>query len=268
MTKTIFCDIDGTLLKHHGDLFAQITEDPELLDGVKDKLTEWDRQGHNIVLVTGRREASREQTEAQLAAVGIFYDQLVMGLGAGERVVINDLKPNSNNIMAHAINVKRNEGINNVDVECVDAESVQQCLRDYKQKIDDQKANELGLSQYRVEKPWGHEVWLELNEFYVYKMIHMKEGFRSSLQSHKFKFESNFVIEGEAEVLLENDDGQMESHFYKAGEGWSVPIGRKHRVIAKTTYTALEVSTPHLDDVIRYEDDTNREDGKITKEHV
>jgi len=29
----------------------------------------------------------------------------------------------------------------------------------------------------------------------------------------------------------------------------------------------MEVSTPHLDDVIRFEDDTNRESGKIKKEH-
>tara|TARA_Y100000296_G_C5175748_1_gene259933 strand:+ start:1325 stop:2128 length:804 start_codon:yes stop_codon:yes gene_type:complete len=265
--KTIFCDIDGTLLKHHGDLFLQITEYPELLDGVKDKLTEWDRKGYNIILVTGRRECSRKETEEQLARVGIFYDQLIMGIGAGERVLINDLKPTVNTTMAHAINIERNEGIKHVDVDDNSAESIRICLQDYQQKINAEKSGQLTLSKYKVSKPWGHEVWLELNNFYVYKMIHMKEGYRSSLQSHKFKFESNFVIEGEAEVLLENDNGHMESHFYKAGDGWSVPVGRKHRVIAKTTYTALEVSTPHLDDVIRYEDDTDRQDGKITKEH-
>lgn len=145
---------------------------------------------------------------------------------------------------------------------------IKQTIIDYKDKIDKKKPTALSLSNYKIVKPWGHEIWLELNEFYVYKIIHMKKGCRSSLQSHKFKFESNFIIDGEAEVLLENTEGQMESHLYKAGDGWSVPIGYKHRVIAKTTYTALEVSTPHLDDVIRYEDDTNRQDGKITKEHV
>ena len=38
-------------------------------------------------------------------------------------------------------------------------------------------------------------------------------------------------------------------------------------MIARESYTALEVSTPHLNDVVRYEDDTNRVSGKILGEH-
>ena len=60
----------------------------------------------------------------------------------------------------------------------------------------------------------------------------------------------------------------MESKIYTVGDGWTVPLGRKHRVIAKESYTALEVSTPHLNDVVRYEDDTNRISGKILDEHT
>ena len=59
----------------------------------------------------------------------------------------------------------------------------------------------------------------------------------------------------------------MEERIYKAGEGWSVPLKTKHRVIALTDYTALEVSTPHLNDVKRFEDEYDRKDGKIEKEH-
>jgi len=95
----------------------------------------------------------------------------------------------------------------------------------------------------------------------------MTKGNRCSLQSHTYKFETNFVIEGEAEVLLENDQGIMESKIYTKGMGWTVPTGKKHRVIARTDYTALECSTTHLNDVIRYEDDYGRGDGKIASEH-
>jgi quercetin dioxygenase-like cupin family protein len=144
---------------------------------------------------------------------------------------------------------------------------IKETLDEYKKVIDSKKLNNLSLSTYKVEKPWGYELWLELNEFYVYKLIHMNKGNRSSLQSHKYKYETNFVIEGEAEVLLENDQGILESNIFTIGNGWSVPIGKKHRVIAHTDYTALEVSTPHLNDVTRYEDDTNRDSGKIDKEH-
>jgi len=146
-------------------------------------------------------------------------------------------------------------------------ESIKKTLADYKEKIDEQKADELDLSNYKVTKPWGHELWLELNQFYAYKLIHMKKGNQSSLQMHDMKIEANYVIDGEAEVLLEDDSGELKSHIYSKGSGWVVPRKRKHRVIAKTDYTALEVSTPHLDDVIRFEDDTNRESGKIKEEH-
>lgn len=144
---------------------------------------------------------------------------------------------------------------------------IKESLKEYKELIDSKKSNDLSLSSYRVEKPWGYELWLELNKFYAYKLIFMNQGFKSSLQSHEFKYESNYIIEGHAEVLLENEEGEMESHLFVAGEGWTVPIGRKHRVIARTDYKALEVSTPHLNDVVRFEDDNNRESGKITGEH-
>ena len=146
-------------------------------------------------------------------------------------------------------------------------ESIKKTLLDYKEKIDEKKTHELDLSNYKVSKPWGHELWLELNQFYAYKVIHMKKGNQSSLQMHDMKIEANYVIDGEAEVLLEDDNGKLQSHIFSKGSGWVVPRKRKHRVIAKTDYTALEVSTPHLDDVIRFEDDTNRESGKIEHEH-
>ena len=60
-------------------------------------------------------------------------------------------------------------------------EMINKAISDYKEKIEQQKSHELVLSSYMVTKPWGHEIWLELNEFYAYKVIHMKEGFQSRL---------------------------------------------------------------------------------------
>lgn len=145
---------------------------------------------------------------------------------------------------------------------------IKEALEEYKDKIDENKSHKLDVSSYRVEKPWGHEVWLELNEHYAYKLIHMKKGNQSSLQWHEKKVETNFVIEGKAEVLLQNENGEMESRIYGAGEGWSIPLKTKHRVIAITDYTALECSTAHLKDCVRFEDDTNRSDGEIETEHT
>ena len=113
--KTIICDIDGVLLEHRNQgLSSQLYSSP--LENTIDKLTEWDSKGYNIILITGRRESLRKNTEKQLTMYGIFYDQLVMGVGGGDRIVINDRKPNSERNTAHAINLNRNEGIKNVEI--------------------------------------------------------------------------------------------------------------------------------------------------------
>jgi hydroxymethylpyrimidine pyrophosphatase-like HAD family hydrolase len=114
MKKTIFLDIDGCLIKHHGSLSDQITQPVELLYGVIEKLNEWEREGHKIILTTGRKESTRKITEEQLSSVGIFYDQLIMGCNRGERVVINDGKPNNDVITASSVQIKRNEGIGKI----------------------------------------------------------------------------------------------------------------------------------------------------------
>ena len=83
----------------------------KILPGTVEKLWEWDKLGYNIILTTGRKECLRKTTEEQLLKVGIIYDQLIMGIGGGVRVLINDKKAGSENETALAISLKRNEGI-------------------------------------------------------------------------------------------------------------------------------------------------------------
>lgn len=112
--KTIFCDIDGTLIKHDSPEVAfNANYKMKLLEGTLTKLLEWDRKGYNIILTTGRKESLRSITEKQLAEVGIFYDQLIMGLGGGGRYLINDEKPDGS-ITAQAVCLGRNKGIKDI----------------------------------------------------------------------------------------------------------------------------------------------------------
>lgn len=113
---TIFIDIDGTILYTKSNLHLQYVNESLLLDGTIDKFIEFDRKGYNIILTTGRRESMRRKTEEELERLGIFYDQLIMGLGGGKRVLINDRKPDSEEDTAIAINVTRNEGIKNINI--------------------------------------------------------------------------------------------------------------------------------------------------------
>lgn len=114
--KTIFCDIDGCIFKHHGDITAILANQFVLLPGVKEVFKSWAHKGYIIVLTTGRPESIRELTDKQIRGAGLYYHHLLMGLPRGQRIVINDMKPNSKVNTASCVNVKRNEGMKNVDV--------------------------------------------------------------------------------------------------------------------------------------------------------
>jgi hypothetical protein len=114
--KTIFCDIDGTLVKHDPpNITSKLDYKMILLEGTIETLLEWDKAGFNIVLTTGRKESLRAVTEKQLSEVGIFYNQLVMNIGGGPRILINDCKDNGDQY-AFAINLERNKGIKNIQI--------------------------------------------------------------------------------------------------------------------------------------------------------
>ena len=60
--KTIFCDIDGTLIKHLGPSTEQCNNDNnELLPNTLDAINLWDKLGYNIILTTGRKESLRKK---------------------------------------------------------------------------------------------------------------------------------------------------------------------------------------------------------------
>jgi hypothetical protein len=115
--KTVFCDIDGCIFKHTGSMTGIMLDLAIVLPGVIEKFNEWDGKGYNIVLTTGRKESSRAKTEKSLRDAGLFWDHLIMGLGGGPRVLINDIKPyDPNTPTATAINVVRDAGLGDVDI--------------------------------------------------------------------------------------------------------------------------------------------------------
>lgn len=111
--KTIFCDIDGTLLFHNVDT---LNGKGQILPGARETIQTWMRKGYRIILTTGRPESHRRITEEALVSHNIQYHQLVMNLGRGQRVVINDMKPGSTDPSALAICVDRDKGLEDVEV--------------------------------------------------------------------------------------------------------------------------------------------------------
>lgn len=118
-----------------------------------------------------------------------------------------------------------------------------------------------------VKKPWGHEIWLELNDIYCYKRIYIKAGCKTSLQYHEKKLETNYIISGQAMFSFKNDQGELDNVIMIAGDSVTIRPGMIHRFSAISDLILQEVSTPEVDDVIRVEDDSNRPNGRIENEH-
>ena len=106
---TIFLDIDGTILNQ---------ETKEIIEGSIETIKKWKLQGHNISLTTA---SSKEYVNKYLLDClnhkDIQFDNIITDLNCGPRIVINDKKPYNNlYMMARGINIKRNSGISNIDL--------------------------------------------------------------------------------------------------------------------------------------------------------
>ncbi len=112
----------------------------------------------------------------------------------------------------------------------------------------------------RVEKPWGWElIWAEADA-YVGKILFVRAGESISLQFHRQKDESWYVESGRARLEL-GDVGQeaLDEEIVTEGACFRYRPGTVHRITAVEDTRILEVSTPHLDDVVRLEDRYGRE---------
>jgi len=106
----------------------------------------------------------------------------------------------------------------------------------------------------KIEKPWGYElVWAETKQ-YVGKVLFVKAGESLSLQYHRVKEETMFLESGE--ILLEAgaDENSLAPVPFPSNTAFHIPPGVLHRITAKTDCRIFEVSTPHLDDVVRLKD--------------
>ena len=117
-----------------------------------------------------------------------------------------------------------------------------------------------GFDVRRVDKPWGYELIWALTDTYCGKVLFVKAGHSLSLQFHRQKEESWLVQSGRAKLEL-GDAGQAALAEEVVGTGYAFHYrpGTVHRVTAIEDTTILEVSTPHLDDVVRLEDAYGRE---------
>jgi len=124
--------------------------------------------------------------------------------------------------------------------------------------FDDSRVSNIKDSE-KVEKPWGYEVIWAKTDSYVAKVMQINSGHRMSLQFHKNKEETIYVMAGMMRVWESEDDKIFKD--LPAGTLYHVQPGQVHRLGSGTEKFGtmlMEISTNHLDDVVRIQDDYDR----------
>lgn len=114
----------------------------------------------------------------------------------------------------------------------------------------------------RQDKPWGHEViFAGVDGKYVGKVLHVTAGHALSLQYHREKDETQFVLSGAALVEFGPSSDALVSQHFGPGDTIHLPAGTVHRITAITDLIFAEASTAEpgwREDVVRLEDKYGR----------
>ena len=103
MPKTWILDLDGTILVHDG---PYINGRDEFLPGAREFLESIPRRDM-IIFLTARSDYEKEHTLRFLKENNVRYDHIIFNAGQGERILINDMKPDGL-VTAYAVNTQRN----------------------------------------------------------------------------------------------------------------------------------------------------------------
>ena len=109
-----------------------------------------------------------------------------------------------------------------------------------------------------VPKPWGHEIWFGMQNEYVGKILHINKGHRYSLQYHEKKKETQYLLTGKVKFTLGKDIDNLQEIILLPGDKLDVYPGDIHRAEGLEDSQILEVSTNHLNDVVKLADDYGR----------
>ena len=116
----------------------------------------------------------------------------------------------------------------------------------------------------RFDKPWVYELLWARADSYAGKVLFVRAGESLSLQFHRVKDEAWYFQSGRAEVEVGAvGEAVLTSEVVGPGAAFRFLPGTVHRIRALEDTTILEVSTPHLDDIVRLEDRYGRVDDAL-----
>ena len=79
----------------------------------------------------------------------------------------------------------------------------------------------------RVEKPWGYELHFAPEDLpYMGKLMHINAGKRLSLQIHDKKLETQVLINGECDLIHDDNSGNLIITKMEKNKGYTAMIGQ------------------------------------------
>ncbi len=99
-------------------------------------------------------------------------------------------------------------------------------------------------SQKRVEKPWGHEIWWAQTEHYAAKILAVEKGHALSLQFHREKDETSYLLSGRLRLTAGASEAELETQVIEPGSSWRNEPGRSVRLRLWRTPSSLRFR-PH-----------------------
>lgn len=115
------------------------------------------------------------------------------------------------------------------------------------------------MNQEFTKKPWGFELLWAKTDNYAGKIITIFPEQRLSLQFHKKKSETIYVLSGVLKLDLKLGEELYSKQLFP-GESYHIAPDTIHRFCCggEAPVSLVEVSTPELDDVVRTQDDYGR----------
>ena len=107
LSHTWFIDLDGSIVKHNGYI---VDKEDSLLDGVSVFFRNIPIKDI-IIITTSRKKKFKKKTIEFLKKNKIRFNEIMFDLPYGERILINDIKPNQKLKTSISINLKRNYGL-------------------------------------------------------------------------------------------------------------------------------------------------------------
>lgn len=110
----------------------------------------------------------------------------------------------------------------------------------------------------KIDKPWGYEILWADTDIYVGKILYVKQGHALSLQYHELKDETIYLEQGKIILEIHSKEGVINTINMSPGDSFRIMPFTIHKIRAFEDSRLYEVSSPHLDDIVRLKDDYGR----------